>query len=193
MLGLPIPLLPIHILWTNLVTDGLPGLALSAEPEDPSIMKRPPRPPNENLFAHGLWQHMLWVGLMIAGLSIFSQAYAIRTGSAHWQTVVFTVLTLSQMAHVMAVRSEAHSLFRIGVFSNPSLLGAVALTVALQLAAIYVPALQAVFKTEALSASELGLVAILCSLVFIAVEFEKWLVRRYGLYGEVALHVPPTR
>jgi len=182
LLGLPVPLLPIHILWTNLVTDGLPGLALAAEPEDPSIMQRPPRPPGESLFAHGLWQHMLWVGLLIAGLSIFSQAYAIRTGSTHWQTVVFTVLTLSQMAHVLAVRSETHSLFRLGLFSNPALLGAVTLTVVLQLAAIYVPALQHIFKTAPLSAAELGLVALLCSLVLLAVEFEKWLIRRYRLY-----------
>ncbi len=182
LLGLPIPLLPIHILWTNLVTDGLPGLALAAEPEDPSLMQRPPRPPGESLFAHGLWQHMLWVGLLITGLSIFSQAYAIKTGSAHWQTIVFTVLTLSQMAHVLAIRSETHSLFRIGLFSNPALLGAVALTVALQLAAIYVPALQSVFKTAPLTALELAFVALLCSLVFIAVELEKWLARRHLLY-----------
>ena len=182
LLGLPVPLLPIHILWTNLVTDGLPGLALAAEPEDPSIMQRPPRPPGESLFAHGVWQHMVWVGLLIAGLSIFSQAYAIRTGSAHWQTVVFTVLTLSQMAHVLAVRSETHSLFRIGLFSNPALLGAVSLTAVLQLAAIYVPALQNVFKTAPLSAFELALVAILCSIVLLAVEFEKWLIRRFRLY-----------
>jgi len=182
LLGLPIPLLPIHILWTNLVTDGLPGLALAAEPEDPSVMERPPRPPAESLFSHGLWQHMLWVGLLIAGLSIFSQAYAIETGNGHWQTIVFTVLTLSQMAHVLAVRSETHSLFRIGLLTNPALLGAVALTVALQLAAIYVPALQSVFKTAPLTILELGAVVILCSVVLVAVEVEKWLVRRHRLY-----------
>src|SRR5688572_14556475 len=63
LLGLPIPLLPIHILWVNLVTDGLPGLALAAEPAEPGVMKRPPRPPGESVFAGGLWQHTLWVGL----------------------------------------------------------------------------------------------------------------------------------
>ncbi len=183
LLGLPIPLLPIHILWTNLVTDGLPGLALAAEPEDPSLMQRSPRPPKESLFAHGLWQHMLWVGLFIAGLSIFSQAYAIESGSTHWQTVVFTVLTLSQMAHVMAIRSETHSLFSLGLFSNLPLLGAVALTIALQFAAIYWAPMQRVFKTEDLTAAELGLVAALCSLVFIAVELEKWLKRSRKLYA----------
>jgi Ca2+-transporting ATPase len=182
LLGLPVPLLPIHILWTNLVTDGLPGLALAAEPPEPGVMRRPPRPPNESLFAHGLWQHMIWVGLWIAGLSIFSQAYEIRAGSPHWQTEVFTVLTLSQMAHVLAVRSERESLFRVGVLSNLPLLGAVLLTVALQVIVVYTPVLQDVFHTAPLSAGEWALVAALCSTVFVAVEIEKWMVRRGWLY-----------
>jgi len=181
-LGLPVPLLPIHILWTNLVTDGLPGLALAVEPEEQSLMDRPPRPPSESLFARGLWQHVVWVGLMIAGLSIFSQAYAIRMGSAHWQTIVFTVLTVSQMAHVMAVRSETNSLWRLGLFSNLPLLGAVTLTVGLQMAVIYWPPFQRVFKTAALSAGELIFTLGLCSLVLAAVEIEKWLVRRGWIY-----------
>ena len=177
-LGLPVPLLPIHILWTNLVTDGLPGLALAVEPEERSLMDRPPRPPSESLFARGLWQHVVWVGLMIAGLSIFSQAYAIRLGSAHWQTIVFTVLTISQMAHVMAVRSDTESLWRLGLFSNLPLLGTVTLTVALQMAVIYWPPFQRVFKTASLSAGELVFTLALSSLVLAAVEIEKWLARR---------------
>ena len=181
-LGLPVPLLPIHILWTNLVTDGLPGLALAVEPEERSLMDRPPRPPSEGLFAHGLWQHVVWVGLMIGGLSIFSQAYAIRMDWAHWQTIVFTVLTISQMAHVMAVRSDTESLWRMGLFSNLPLLGAVGLTVGLQMAVIYLPVFQRVFKTAALSAGELLFALALCSLVLVAVEIEKWLKRRGWIY-----------
>ena len=96
-LGLPIPLLPIHILWVNLVTDGLPGLALAVEPEEKGIMQRPPRPPNESIFSHGMWQDIIWIGLLMGGVSIFTQAWAYHTGHAHWQTMVFTVLTLSQM------------------------------------------------------------------------------------------------
>ena len=177
-LGLPVPLLPIHILWTNLVTDGLPGLALAVEPAEQSLMDRPPRPPSESLFARGLWQHVVWVGLLIAGLSIFSQAYAIRSGSTHWQTIVFTVLTVSQMAHVMAVRSDTESLWRLGLFSNLPLLGAVTLTVGLQMAVIYWLPFQRVFKTAALSLNELVFTLALCSLVLVAVEIEKWLARR---------------
>jgi Ca2+-transporting ATPase len=182
-LGLPVPLLPIHILWTNLVTDGLPGLALAAEPAERSLMDRPPRPPSESLFARGLWQHVVWVGLMIAGLSIFSQAFAIRMGSAHWQTIVFTVLTVSQMANVMAARSETESLWRLGLFSNLPLLGAVALTVVLQIAVIYLPVFQRVFRTAPLTAGELVFALALCSVVLVAVEIEKWLARRGWIYS----------
>src|SRR3972149_6708249 len=105
-LGLPIPLLPIHILWINLVTDGLPGLALAAEKQERGIMQRPPRPPNESIFAHGMWQHMLWVGLLMGAASLFTQAWAIHTGNGHWQTMVFTVLTLSQLGHVQQIERK---------------------------------------------------------------------------------------
>ena len=176
MLGLPIPLLPIHILWVNLVTDGLPGLALAAEPAERGIMQRPPRAPQESLFANGLWQHVLWVGLLIGGLCLLVQAWAMSTGHAHWQTMVFTVLTLSQMAHVLAIRSETESLWRLGLRSNRPLLGAVLLTFVLQMATIYVPVLNPIFKTQALSPVELMLCLAASAVVFIAVEIEKlWL------------------
>jgi Ca2+-transporting ATPase len=176
MLGLPIPLLPIHILWVNLVTDGLPGLALAAEPAERGIMQRPPRAPQESLFANGLWQHILWVGLLIGGLCLLVQAWAMSTGHAHWQTMVFTVLTLGQMAHVLAIRSETESLWRLGLGSNRPLLGAVLLTFVLQMATIYVPVLNPIFKTQALSPVELMLCLLASAVVFIAVEIEKlWL------------------
>jgi Ca2+-transporting ATPase len=181
-LGLPIPLLPIHILWINLVTDGLPGLALAIEPEERGIMQRPPRPPAESLFAHGMWQHIICVGLLMAGITLGTQAWAFHGGSAHWQTMVFTVLALSQMGHVIAIRSERDSLFQQGLSSNRPLLGAVALTVVLQLATIYVPAARPFFKTEPLSAGELAACLALSAVIFVAVEIEKWLVRRGWLY-----------
>jgi len=181
-LGLPIPLLPIHILWVNLVTDGLPGLALAAEPAEKGIMQRPPRPPKESIFAHGMWLHVIWVGLLMGGASIFTQAWAIAHGSAHWQSMVFTVLTLSQMGNVLAIRSERESLFRQGLFSNRPLLLAVSITFALQMAVLYVPALNPIFKTAPLNAAELGFCLVLSSVVFVAVELEKW-GRRQGWVG----------
>jgi Ca2+-transporting ATPase len=189
-LGLPIPLLPIHILWINLVTDGLPGLALAVEPHERGLMERPPRPPQESIFAHGMWQHIIWVGLLMGGVSLSTQAWAYYTGSAHWQTMVFTVLALSQMGHVLAIRSESQSLFQQGVWSNRPLLGAVLLTTALQLMTIYVPFANPIFKTEALSAGELALSLVLSSVVFVAVEIEKWMVRRGWLYQPLPAHDP---
>ncbi len=183
-LGLPIPLLPIHILWINLVTDGLPGLALVTEPEERGIMKRPPRPPNESIFAHGLWQHMLWVGLLIGAVSLIAQSWAFHSGSDAWQTMVFTTLTFAQLAHVLAIRSERESLFSIGIFSNRYLIGAIVLTFLLQLATIYVPFLQPIFKTQPLTLNELAICCALASLVFVAVEIEKWLVRKWNVYGD---------
>lgn len=181
-LGLPIPLLPTHILWINLVTDGLPALALTAEPAEQGVMRRPPRPPKESLFSHGMWQHIIWVGLLMAGLTLFAQAWAYHTGSSHWQTMAFTVITISQLGHVMAIRSEKESLFSMGIFSNKPLAIAVVLTFMLQMATIYVPAFNPIFKTEPLSMNELALCLGLSSVVFIAVEIEKWLIRQGWLY-----------
>ncbi|MGR8998352.1 MAG: cation-translocating P-type ATPase [Gammaproteobacteria bacterium] len=181
-LGLPIPLLPIHILWINLVTDGLPGLALAVEPEERGVMQRPPRPPQESIFAQGMWQHILWIGLLMGGVSLFSQGWAYFTGSAHWQSMVFTVLTLSQMGHVLAIRSERESLFSQGLFSNKPLLSSVLLTFGLQMAVLYVPFLQPIFKTEALSRDELLFCLALSSIVFFVVEIEKWMRRRGWIY-----------
>lgn len=173
MLLLPIPLLPIHILWVNLVTDGLPGLALAAEPAERGVMQRPPRAPDESLFANGMWQHILGIGLLIGGLCLGVQAWALATGHAHWQTMVFTVLTLSQMAHVLAIRSERESLWQLGLGSNRPLLGAVGLTFVLQMATIYVPALNPIFKTQPLSLAELAICLGAAALVGVAVELEK--------------------
>ncbi len=175
--GLPIPLLPIHILWINLVTDGLPGLALAAEPAEKGVMQRPPRHPKESIFAQGLGYHIVWVGLLMGFASLFTQAWSIKTGLAHWQTMVFTVLCLSQMGHVLAIRSEQESLFKQGLLSNKPLLGAFALTFGLQMATIYVPFLNPIFRTEPLTLKELAFTLLLSSVVFIAVEIEK-LVKR---------------
>ncbi|MDP2862449.1 MAG: cation-translocating P-type ATPase [Desulfobacterales bacterium] len=176
-LGLPIPLLPIHILWINLVTDGLPALALSAEPEEKDLMKRPPRDPRESIFAQGLGIHAIWVGLLMAGVVLGLQAGAIHHGDTHWQTMVFTTLCLLQLGHVLAIRSERMSIFKQGLLSNKPLLASVLLTLLLQMATIYIPALNPVFKTEPLTTGELFLVFGLSSLVFVAVEIEKFFKR----------------
>jgi Ca2+-transporting ATPase len=181
-MGLPLPLLPIHILWINLVTDGLPGLALAAEPEERDIMKRPPRPPRESIFAHGLGTYIVWVGLLMGFVTIAAQAWAYHGGRSNWQTMVFTVLCLSQMGNVLAIRSDRDSMFKVGLFSNRPLVLAVLLTFGLQMATIYVPFLQGIFKTQALSLQELLICIAISSIVFWIVEMEKayrrWSTRR---------------
>lgn len=174
--GLPIPLLPIHILWINLVTDGLPGLALAVEPPERDVMDRPPRHPKENIFAHGLGVDIVWVGLLIGVVCLVTQAIFINAGGAakgHWQTMVFTVLCLSQMGNVLATRSDKDSFFAIGPLTNKPLIGAFLLTLALQLATIYVPVLNPIFRTKPLTLSELGITLALSSIVFVAVEVKK--------------------
>jgi Ca2+-transporting ATPase len=182
MFGLPLPLLPIQILWVNLVTDGLPGLALAAEREEKDVMRRPPRPAGESIFAHGMWQHIVWVGILIGAICLSIQAWAVARGSEHWQTMVFTALAFCQMYHVLAIRYERESTLLHGVFSNWLLNGAVALTVLSQLALIYVPALNPIFDTDPLTWDELAISTLLPALVFVGVELEKWMVRKGWIY-----------
>lgn len=178
--GLPIPLLPIHILWINLVTDGLPGLALAAEPAEGDIMKRPPRPPEQRIFTSSMLQRIFWVGLLIGGLSIASQAWAFHGGSDNWQTVVFTVLTLSQLVNVLVLRSQSESVFSRHFFRNRAVLAAVALTLVLQGTVIYWTPLQALFNTAPLTATELAACLLLPMVVLVVSELEK-LLRRVHL------------
>lgn len=156
LLGMPIPLLPIQILWINLVTDGLPGLALATEPAEPGIMKKPPRDPDESLFAQGLWQQILLIGSLIGFLSLASQYISLQAGLAHWQTIVFTTLTLTQLANALVIRSQSQSIWQLGWRSNLPMTLAIILTVGLQMAVIYIPWLQDIFHTSALSPVELA-------------------------------------
>ncbi len=175
ILGMPNPLLPVHILWINLVTDGLPGLALANEKAEANVMERPPRPPGESLFAGGNAFHILWVGLFMAALTLATQAWSLEQEGMHWQTMVFTVLSLSQLGHVLSIRSERTFLYKQGLFSNKPLIGAVAFTFVLQLGVIYLPAAQEIFRTEALTWQELLICVGVSAILFHAVELEKWL------------------
>jgi Ca2+-transporting ATPase len=177
-LGMPLPLLPLQILWVNLVTDGLPGLALTVEPAERNTMRRPPYPPQENIFGRGMARDILWVGLVMGLISLAMGYWAWATGHAAWQTMVFTTLTLSQMGNALAIRSERDSLFKIGLSSNWAMLGTVLLTFALQLAVVYTPLLQGIFKTQALSLDELAISLVTSTVVFWGVELAKWLMRR---------------
>jgi P-type Ca2+ transporter type 2C len=172
MIGLPVALLPLHILWINLISDGLPAISLSFEKAENDIMKRPPRSPQQSVFANGRGFHMIWVGMLMAGIALSAQAWAISNG-LHWQTIVFNILCMSQMGHVLAIRSENQSLFSVGIFSNKPLIGAVLIALLLQFVITYTPFLQPIFQTESLALKEFLFVGALSSIVFFAVEIEK--------------------
>ncbi|HYG38777.1 MAG TPA: cation-translocating P-type ATPase [Cytophagales bacterium] len=180
ILGLAIPLLPIHILWINLVTDGLPGLALVAEPAEKDIMNRPPRPPKENLFAGGLFYRILLTGTLMAVASILTQFWAIQQGYdvKTQQTMVFTVLCFVQLGNALSVRSVYHSMFSTGIFSNPALWGTIILTVILQLLIVYVPFLQEIFKTTSLEWNAIGIILIVTLCCVFCIEILKFLNKK---------------
>ena len=182
-LGMPLPLLPLQILWINLVTDGLPGLALTVEPAERDIMRRLPYPPQESIFGRGMGRDILWIGLLMGVVSLGMGFWGWSTGRPTWQTMVFTTLTLSQMGNALALRAERDSLFTIGLGSNKALLGTVLLTFVLQLAVVYVPLLQGFFKTVVLPPGDLAISLALSTVVFWGVELEKWLSRRKGNQG----------
>jgi Ca2+-transporting ATPase len=183
IIGLPLPLLPIHILWVNLVTDGLPAIALGVEPPEPGIMRRPPRPARESILAGGLWQQALLVGLVMAVVCLLIQWAGIGLGW-HWQTMVFTTIALLQLGNALAVRSERLSVFALGWLSNPALLVAVLATAAVQLAIVYVPFLHPIFSTESLGPVELGVVLVASTAAFAVVELDKWWRRRWAAGDE---------
>lgn len=154
VLGLPLPLIPIQILWVNLVTDGLPAMALGVDPPDPDVMRRPPRPPEEGVFARRLGYKILGRGILIGlgTLATFMYGWKLADGGLQEaRTMAFATLVMAQLIHVFDCRSERRSIFEIGFFSNPYLVGAVALSVSMLLAAIYMPFMQPAFQTYPLS------------------------------------------
>lgn len=177
LIGLPVALLPIHILWINLVSDGVPAIALSFEKAEKDIMTRPPRPPQQGIFADGRGLHMLWVGMLMAGIALCLQAWSIRN-DLHWQTMVFNFLCLAQFGHVLAIRSGKDSFFQVGLFSNKLMIVGILISIALQAVITFVPFFQPIFETEALTFYEFILVGACASLVFFAVEVEKLISRR---------------
>ncbi len=245
LVGLKLPLLAIQILWINLVTDGLPAIALGFEPAEPDVMRRRPRPRDESILAGGTGRHIAWVGVLIAALTLGSYiwgytahgmqpfsptlglealtqaelagAVGLENVPADWdaltpeqraaryltdadggilteeegegligtaerlpRTIAFTVLAITQMFEVMAIRAgDKTSFFQVWFRRNRLLFFAVALTAVLQLAVIYVPFLQTAFDTAPLSPLELIAAFALASVVLFSVEVEKLLIRRY--------------
>ena len=170
--SLSIHLLLMHILWINLVSDSLPGLALVAEPADKYIMNRPPRPPGQGIFSRGLVFQIIWVCSFFTGLTLGIQAYGIHH-HLHWQTMVFMVLSVGQLSLAIAVRSEKNRFFELKIFSNPVLLSVIVFTFLIQLSIIYIPFFNKLLKTEPLTLTELSICMASSLLIFPIVELEK--------------------
>jgi Ca2+-transporting ATPase len=175
-LGLPLPLLPIQLLWVNLVTHGLPGVALATEPAEPDVMQRRPRPSNEGILSAGVWQHILADGMVLGAICLAVGLWGFSTDRP-WQTMVFTSLALLQLGNALALRSDRRSVFSLGWRGNPFLLVVLVGTLALQLVLIYWAPAQSILSTEALSAGDLAVVLVASTSLFWIVEAKK-LIRR---------------
>lgn len=169
------PLLPIHILWVNLVTDSLPALALGVDPAEKNIMDRKPRNPEKNIFDKGMITRIIYQGIMVGTLTLAAFVFGSQRSLEAGRTMAFTVLALSQLAHAFNVRSNRQSVFRVGLLSNRYLLGAVTLSALLVFAVLEVPLLASVFKVTALSAAEWKMVGILSLAPVVVVEAVKLL------------------
>ncbi|WP_255104659.1 MULTISPECIES: cation-translocating P-type ATPase [unclassified Synechococcus] len=178
-----VPMTPLQILWMNLVTDGVPALALALEPGEAGLMQRPPAEPGESIFARGIGSYILRIGVVFAAITITLMLLASRSG-APWKTMVFTMLCLAQMGHALAARSD-RPLVQVAPFSNPWLLGAVVFTALLQLSLLYVPVLAKFFGTVPLTATDLGICVGFSLLFFLYLELEKvWRLWRRSLRAD---------
>jgi Ca2+-transporting ATPase len=185
LLGYPVPLLPIQILWVNLVTDGLPALALGVDPVDPNIMERPPRKPDEPVITGARAWLIGLQGVLITTCSLAAFLFVLlyeKEGIDRARTAALATLACSQLFHAFNCRSMRESLFKLKVLSNPQLVYATGLSFLLQMAVIYVPFLQPVFKTQAMSAIDLGMIIVFSSLPLWVMELVKALNRKFRFY-----------
>jgi P-type Ca2+ transporter type 2C len=156
LLGFPLPLVPIQILWINLVTDGLPALALAMEPKEPDVMRYPPRSPTEPFLPKDRLLLLCGQGLFLALIALATFIYALyelKLGLDKSRGLTFTVLVLAQLFHAFNNRSERLSLLRIGILSNKALLGAFCISVGLQIAILTWPPIQEIFGVASLDAA----------------------------------------
>ncbi len=165
-IGIPLPLLPLQILWVNLVSDGLPALALSIEPSEDDIMKRSPNPVDSNIIG-SKWIYLILTGLAIAVFTLIPSLSfkALADGGNTWRTILFTTLVFSQLFFTFCIRSH-QSIFKHTGAGNPYLYAAVGVSFILQLGVIYIPFLQEIFGTSSLKLSEL-LICLLFSTIIL--------------------------
>jgi Ca2+-transporting ATPase len=171
LLGLPLPLLPIQILFVNLVTDGLPAMALGVDPPAPDVMDRPPRPPRESIFARGLGTKIAIRGILIGVATLLVFQWGLTAGGMglrEARTLALATLILSQLFHVFDARAEDGNFLAIGLWSNPWAVLAVASSIVMLLAVVYVPGLRELFKTDPLTVTDWIVVVLASGFIQIA-------------------------
>jgi Ca2+-transporting ATPase len=179
-LGMPSPLLPLQLLWLNLLTDGLLGVGLGVEPAERGVMQRKPFSPNASIFSGGVGGQIARVGLLIGAVALGMGAYHFLTSHDDWQTMMFTTLAFAQVWQALGTRTGSESVFRAGLFGNKTLLGLMAFVAVAQLAALYVPALQTFLRASPLALNDLLLCLAASALVFVYLELEKVFMRQRG-------------
>jgi len=172
LLAMPLPLIAIQILWINLVTDGLPAIALSVDPKEPDIMLRKPRVSSESIFTKRVKFMIIWIGILIA-IGILPIFNYYKSDLIRAQSIAFVMLTMFEMFNVFNCRSERYSLFKVKVFKNKFLIVAVLISILLQLCVIYVPFLQTYFHTVSLSLKDWFLILPITSTAFLSMEIIK--------------------
>jgi Ca2+-transporting ATPase len=181
LFGLPLPLLPIHILWMNLVTDGFPALALAVDPKAPDLMQQPPRQTQARLLDGGRLWTITSEGLMLAAIALSTFSYSLfvwRQPIEQARTVTFTVMVAAQLVHAFNCRSDRWSLFHVGVTTNHALIWAVVASLALQVGILTIPLLGPIFKVAPLPIEDWELMAAMALLPLVIVEAVKWFQRR---------------
>ena len=181
LIGLPLPLLPIQILWMNLVTDGFPALALAVDPKSPDLMKQPPRRPEARLLDGGTLLAIGAQGVMLGAISLGAFAYSLyglHQEVEQARTVAFTVMVIAQLVHAFNCRSERLSLFQVGLWTNRPLLLAFSLSLGIQVAVLTVPAAASIFKVAPLPIEDWALMGAMGFLPFPLMELMKALRRR---------------
>lgn len=174
------PLLPIHILWVNLITDSFPALSLGFDPKDSSVMDEPPKNPNESLFAGHMKIYLVLNGLLIGFLTLFAFKLAEKlypNSLIHAQTMAFVVLSISQLFFALNMRNSKKSIFTIGIFANKPLIASIAFGILIQFIIISIPFFSVIFKVYSLTLRDWG-VALLISIIPLVVnEILKFFIR----------------
>jgi Ca2+-transporting ATPase len=176
--GLPSPLTAIQLLWLNLVTDGAPALALGLEPGEPDIMEKPPRPVREPIINRDMWTRIGIQTLAIATVTLIAYWIGFQNYPEHAKTMAFATLSFSELLRAFTSRSDDHLLLKIGLFSNRAMFYAVASSIVLLLAVIYLPVLQPIFDTLPLSFDQWRIILPLLLIPALVAELTKVVIQR---------------